>query len=47
MTPKKKKGIGGLLLTPGAGADRNQTALVAIDEAVSADGVVVERVDFP
>jgi predicted alpha/beta-hydrolase family hydrolase len=37
----------GLLLTPGAGADRNQTALVAIDELVSADGVAVERMDFP
>lgn len=36
-----------LLLTPGAGADRNQAALVAIDEAVSALGVVVERMDFP
>ena len=35
------------MLTPGAGADRNQSALVAIDEAVSADGVVVARVDFP
>ena len=37
----------GLILTPGAGADRNQSALVAIDEAVSANGVVVRRVDFP
>jgi predicted alpha/beta-hydrolase family hydrolase len=39
--------VGALLLTPGAGADRNQSALVAIDEAVGADGVVVERIDFP
>lgn len=46
-TRKRAAGVGALLLTPGAGADRNQSALVAIDEAVSADGVVVERVDFP
>lgn len=45
MAARKK--IGALLLTPGAGADRNQSALVAIDEAVSADGIVVERMDFP
>lgn len=37
----------GLLLTPGAGADRNQSALVAIDEAVSVLGVDVVRMDFP
>jgi predicted alpha/beta-hydrolase family hydrolase len=37
----------GLLLTPGAGADRNQSALVAIDAAVTACGIVVERADFP
>jgi uncharacterized protein len=37
----------GLLLTPGAGADRSQAALVAIDEAVTAAGGVVERMDFP
>ncbi len=36
-----------LLLTPGAGADRNQSALVALDEALSADKIVVERMDFP
>jgi predicted alpha/beta-hydrolase family hydrolase len=47
MMMAKKKGIGALLLTPGAGADRNQTALVAIDDALSADGVVVDRIDFP
>jgi predicted alpha/beta-hydrolase family hydrolase len=39
--------VGGLLLAPGAGADRNQSALVAVDEAVTALGVVVERMDFP
>jgi hypothetical protein len=37
----------GLLLAPGAGADRNQSALVAIDDAASAQGAVVERMDFP
>ncbi|HUR76379.1 MAG TPA: alpha/beta family hydrolase [Acidimicrobiales bacterium] len=37
----------GLLLTPGAGADRNQSCLVALDEALSAKGIVVERMDFP
>jgi len=36
-----------LLLTPGASASRDQPALVAIDEAVSAGGVAVERMDFP
>ena len=46
MSPKRS-GVAALLLTPGAGADRTQSALVAIDEAVSADGVVVERMDFP
>ena len=38
---------GALLLTPGASADRNQAALVAIDEAVAPLGVAVARVDFP
>jgi predicted alpha/beta-hydrolase family hydrolase len=47
MMMAKTKNVGALLLTPGAGADRNQSALVAIDEAVSADGVVVDRIDFP
>lgn len=36
-----------LLLTPGASADRNQPSLIAIDEAVSAAGVVVARIDLP
>jgi len=39
--------VAGLVLTPGAGAGRDQPALVAIDEALTAEGVVVERVDFP
>ncbi|MEO7518434.1 MAG: alpha/beta family hydrolase [Acidimicrobiales bacterium] len=36
-----------LLLAPGAGADSSQAQLVAIDEAVSALGWVVTRMDFP
>jgi predicted alpha/beta-hydrolase family hydrolase len=41
------KGPAALLLAPGAGADRTQSALVAIDTAVSALGLTVERMDFP
>lgn len=37
----------GLVLAPGAGADRDQPALVAIDEAASARGIDVTRMDFP
>jgi hypothetical protein len=37
----------GLLLTPGASANRTQPSLVAIDEAVTALGVAVERMNFP
>lgn len=36
-----------LLLAPGAGADRNQAALVAIDNALTAKKLLVERMDFP
>ena len=39
--------VAGLLLTPGAGAGREQPALLAIDAAVTALGVTVERIDFP
>lgn len=38
---------GALLLAPGASADRNQPALVAIEEAVAPLGVAVSRIDFP
>ena len=44
MTPA---GIPGLLLTPGAGAGRDQPALVAVDEAVTGRGLAVERIEFP
>jgi predicted alpha/beta-hydrolase family hydrolase len=37
----------GLVLAPGASAGREQSALVAIDDAVTPDGVAVARVDFP
>ncbi len=40
-------GIAGLVLTPGAGAGRDQPALVAVDAAVTARGLAVERVEFP
>jgi uncharacterized protein len=45
--PRRKRTVRALLLTPGAGAGRDQSALVAMDEAVTALGVLVERVDFP
>ncbi|HZU81099.1 MAG TPA: alpha/beta family hydrolase [Acidimicrobiales bacterium] len=35
------------MLAPGASAGRDQPALVALDEALSALGLVVERIDFP
>ena len=44
MTPA---GIAGLLLTPGAGAGRDQPALVAVDQAVTGRGIAVERIEFP
>ena len=37
----------GLLLTPGASAGRDQATLVALDQAVSAEGAEVVRWDFP
>lgn len=37
----------GLLLTPGASATREQPALVAVDEAATALGLAVDRIDFP
>lgn len=37
----------GVLLAPGAGADRDQAALVALDEVLSAAGAEVVRMDFP
>jgi predicted alpha/beta-hydrolase family hydrolase len=37
----------GVLLAPGAGADRTQPALVALDEAFTPLGARVVRMDFP
>ncbi|HVC68823.1 MAG TPA: alpha/beta family hydrolase [Acidimicrobiales bacterium] len=39
--------MAGLILTPGASAGRDQPALVAVDNALTADGLRVERIDFP
>ncbi|MHB8466255.1 MAG: alpha/beta hydrolase family protein [Acidimicrobiales bacterium] len=36
-----------VLLAPGAGADRNQATLVALDEVLSGAGMIVVRMDFP
>jgi len=35
-----------VVLTPGAGAGRDHTALVSIDRALAAEGIAVDRVDF-
>ena len=45
--PATKKPKAALLLTPGASAGRDQPSLVAIDERLRGDGIVVERMDFP
>ena len=37
----------GLLLTPGASATRDHSQLVAIDQALAAEGVTVARIDLP
>jgi hypothetical protein len=41
------RGPVGLVLTPGASARRDQSGLVAIDDAVTGQGLAVERVEFP
>jgi predicted alpha/beta-hydrolase family hydrolase len=49
-TPKKtrrKPGVAGLVLTPGASARRDHPGLVAVDDAVSPLGIAVSRVEFP
>jgi predicted alpha/beta-hydrolase family hydrolase len=45
--PRRQRTVRALVLTPGASAGRDQSALVAIDEAVTPFGVAVERIDFP
>jgi hypothetical protein len=42
-----RRAVSGLVLAPGASAGRDQSALVAIDEAVAVEGLRVERIDFP
>ncbi len=37
----------GIILAPSAGARRDQSGLVAIDECLSPQGVAVERIEFP
>jgi predicted alpha/beta-hydrolase family hydrolase len=41
----RRRRAGALLLAPGAGSDRNQSTLVAIEDAVAP--MPVERIDFP
>jgi predicted alpha/beta-hydrolase family hydrolase len=36
-----------VLLTPGASATRDHSSLVAMDRALAADGIPVERIDLP
>jgi predicted alpha/beta-hydrolase family hydrolase len=45
--PSQDRATAGLLLAPGAGADRNQSALVAVDGAATEAGFAVSRMDFP
>jgi predicted alpha/beta-hydrolase family hydrolase len=40
-------GIAALVLTPGAGAGRDHSALVAIEGTLAGVGIITERVDFP
>ena len=47
MAPRRRLARVGLLLAPGASATSSQSALVAIDEATSALGAKVARMDFP
>lgn len=42
-----RSGPVGLVLTPGASARRDQSGLVAIDQAVAKVGIEVERIEFP
>jgi predicted alpha/beta-hydrolase family hydrolase len=47
LPARKARPRAALLLTPGAGAGRDQPSLVAVEEALAPEGVVVERMDFP
>ncbi len=37
----------GLILTPGSSARRDHPGLLAVDDVVTASGIVVERIEFP
>lgn len=39
--------VAGVVLTPGASATRDQSTLVAVDDALTAGGLQVRRVDLP
>jgi predicted alpha/beta-hydrolase family hydrolase len=45
--PARGDRVAGAILAPGASAGSDQPALVAIDEALSAAGLSVRRIDFP
>ena len=45
--PMKGSSPAGLILTPGASARRDHPGLLAIDDVVTATGIVVERIEFP
>lgn len=45
MSPRRRKGVGGLLLFPGAGSPASHPSLVAIEEAVAP--LPTSRADFP
>jgi len=49
MAPKRRSTHASvaLLLAPGASATRDHSALVAIEQALHPDGIIVERVDLP
>jgi uncharacterized protein len=47
MGTMPKKPPAGLVITPGASAGRGHSGLVAIDDALAANGVTVDRVEFP
>jgi uncharacterized protein len=47
MAPMQGPRAAGLVVTPGASAGREHSGLVAIDDAVTPLGVVVERIEFP
>ncbi len=47
VTGRARATVAALLLTPGAGAGADHSALVAIDRVVGANGTMVQRIDFP